>query len=180
MSRRTETAYKAGSAGEPAWHVRSPGFSGSGKCRGCVEKVHVLIRGDLSDKQPMSRQCGKLLMWQHMGDRTEVSRGHSSFVREAKGRTRNRGRHPMGSRKAKNPTGYYKAARMSIYEALHGYDRLQKAVVFHGWNSFVNRLVRTRMPGGVGRGSREASPYPIVIPIFFHFNSSVYNSEGSK
>jgi hypothetical protein len=68
----------------------------------------------------------------------------------------------MGSRKAKNPTGYYKAARMSIYEALHGYDRLQKAVVFHGWNSFVNRLVRTRMPGGVGRGSREASPYPIV------------------
>ena len=69
---------------------------------------------------------------------------------------------------------------MSIYEALHGYDRLQKAVVFHGWNSFVNRPVRTRMPGGVGRGSREASPYPIVIPIFFHFNSSVYNSEGSK
>lgn len=31
---------------------RSPDLTGYGKCRGCVEKVHVLIRGDLLDMRP--------------------------------------------------------------------------------------------------------------------------------
>ena len=77
LSRRTETTYKAGSAGKPAWYVRSPGFSGSGKCRGCMEKVRVLIRGDLSGIAVYSDRagCGNV-----PGDRAGVSRGHSSFV----------------------------------------------------------------------------------------------------
>ena len=86
MSRRTEIAYKAGSAGEPAQHVRSPGFSGSGRCRGCVEKVHVLIRGDLSGLAVGydSAWCGNV-----PGDRAGVSIGRISFACGVKGRTRN-------------------------------------------------------------------------------------------
>ena len=48
MSRRTETAYKAKFPGELAQHNEAQWFRGYGKCCGCVAKVHVLIRGDLS------------------------------------------------------------------------------------------------------------------------------------
>ena len=49
MSRRTETAYKAKFPGELAQHNEAQRFRGYGKCCGCVAKVHVLIRGDLSN-----------------------------------------------------------------------------------------------------------------------------------
>ena len=49
MSRRTETAYKAKSQDKSAQHDKIPDSWRYGKCCGCVEKDHALIRGDLSD-----------------------------------------------------------------------------------------------------------------------------------
>ncbi|MBW2663944.1 MAG: hypothetical protein JRD93_18690 [Deltaproteobacteria bacterium] len=46
MSRRTE--YKAKFPGELAQHNEVQWFRRYGKCCGCVAKVYVLIRGDLS------------------------------------------------------------------------------------------------------------------------------------
>ena len=58
MSRRTETAYKGrvrGQVGTTRFRVgttqRSPGFSGYGKCCGCVATVHALIRGGLFNRR---------------------------------------------------------------------------------------------------------------------------------
>jgi len=55
---------------------RSPDFTEHGKCCGCVVKVHVLIRGDLSDMQLL-----KAAPWVATsgGDQRGVSRGHSSL-----------------------------------------------------------------------------------------------------
>jgi hypothetical protein len=46
---------------------------GDQECCGCVAKVHVLIRGDLPDMQPL----GSALHGNMYGDQAEVSRGHS-------------------------------------------------------------------------------------------------------
>ena len=47
MSRRTEIAYKAKSPDESAQHDEVPDLRRYGKCCGCVETGHVIIRGDL-------------------------------------------------------------------------------------------------------------------------------------
>lgn len=48
-----EPTYRNGIQGQVRGQVRtserSPDLTGHGKCRGCVAKVHVLIRGDLPD-----------------------------------------------------------------------------------------------------------------------------------
>ncbi len=73
MSRRTETAYKAKFPGELAQHNEAQWFRGYGKCCGCIAKVCVLIRGDLSDM----RSFDSALYGNMQSDQTEVSRGHS-------------------------------------------------------------------------------------------------------
>ena len=57
---------------------QSPGFSGHGKCCGCVVKVHVLIRGDLFDGRPLR---GSAMGGNLHGVQAGVSRGHSSLKR---------------------------------------------------------------------------------------------------
>lgn len=51
-----EPTYRNGIQGQVRGRVRtaerSPDLTGHGKCRGCVAKVHVLIRGDLPDMRP--------------------------------------------------------------------------------------------------------------------------------
>jgi hypothetical protein len=56
MSRRTETAYKAKFPDESAQHDEVQDLRRYGKCCGCVEKDHVIIRGDLSG---MRSHCAK-------------------------------------------------------------------------------------------------------------------------
>jgi hypothetical protein len=76
MSRRTETAYKAGFPGESAPHDEAHGFRKLGKCCGYVATVHVLIRGDLSGLPlSMSESCAS--HGNMPGDRAGVSISHS-------------------------------------------------------------------------------------------------------
>ena len=76
MSRRIETACKAGSLGQSAQHDEAHGFRSPGKCCGCVATVHVLIRGDLSGL-PLSIPGSCAQHGNMPGDRAGVSRGHS-------------------------------------------------------------------------------------------------------
>lgn len=76
MSRRTETAYKAGSPGKSAPPDEAHGFRRQGKCCGCVATVHVLIRGDLFGL-PLSMLGSGALHGNMQGDRAGVSRSHS-------------------------------------------------------------------------------------------------------
>jgi hypothetical protein len=50
-----EPTYRNGIQGQVRGRVcttkRSPDLTGYGKCRGCVVKVHVLIRGDFPDRR---------------------------------------------------------------------------------------------------------------------------------
>ena len=81
VSRRTETAYKAQSSGRLAQHNKAPDSGDRVNAAPgvslwsltCTVKVHVLIRGDLSDM----RSLDSVLHGNMQGDRTEVSRGHS-------------------------------------------------------------------------------------------------------
>ena len=76
MSRRTETAYKAIIRASQHDMTKSHGFRRSGKCRGCVATVHVLIRGDLSGL-PLSMSESCALHGNMPGDRAGVSKSHS-------------------------------------------------------------------------------------------------------
>ena len=76
MSRRTETAYKAGSPGKSAPPDEAHGFRRQGKCCGCVATVHVLIRGDLSGL-PLSMLVAAPCMATCRGVRAGVSISHS-------------------------------------------------------------------------------------------------------
>ncbi len=75
MSRRTETAYKAKFPDESAQHDEVPDLRRYGKCCGCVEKDHVIIRGDLSGLA--AAHCSSAHRGNMVGDWAEVSRGHS-------------------------------------------------------------------------------------------------------
>jgi phosphopantetheinyl transferase (holo-ACP synthase) len=55
MSPRTETSYEAGDADELGSTQQSPGVSITGKAWGCVAKVPVITRGDLSGKRPRAQ-----------------------------------------------------------------------------------------------------------------------------
>ena len=109
MSRRIETACKAGSLGQSAQHDEAHGFRSPGKCCGCVATVHVLIRGDLSG-WPLSIPGSCARHGNMPGDRAGVSRGHSrrrtlpSAIRQL---ATSRGRTPeaLSRRRAEHRTG---------------------------------------------------------------------------
>ena len=65
-----EPTYRNGIQGQVRGRVRtteqSPDFTGYGKCRGCVAKVHVLIRGDLLDMR-LSRAAPRVETFRVIG-----------------------------------------------------------------------------------------------------------------
>ncbi len=58
MSRRTETAYKAGFPGKSAPHDETHGFRKQGKCCGCVATVHILKRVEIPKPTGGTRPLG--------------------------------------------------------------------------------------------------------------------------
>ena len=82
MSRRTEIAYKAKSLDKLAQHNEVPDLWRHGKCCGCVEKDHVLIRGDLTVEAAVlmkqKSNSGAMTGW---GNRYSKSRRQQEGIR---------------------------------------------------------------------------------------------------
>jgi hypothetical protein len=79
MSRRTEMAYKAESPGKSAQHDKAHGFRRYGKCRGCIVKDYVLIRGGLfSERSVFSAAPCVATCWEFGQESAEAIVGEGS------------------------------------------------------------------------------------------------------